>query len=156
MVENGWRVCESDPLKLTLEIPQGVSNVDLTERLRQNHVEYEYADPDYLVFMLTPENTEEDFRQLLYALGNNKRSYEKKAQFIVQKATQKTTIREAMFSTPEAISVKEAMGRICRVPTVSCPPAIPIAVPGEEVDARMLMLFEHYGIKEIDVIKNLD
>lgn len=148
----GWRVRRSDPLKLTIEIPNGISSHELTEKLRQQHVECEYADPDFLVFMFTPENKEEDFKQIILALGENKSSYTKKEQISIVRTTQVMSIREAMFATPQAVSVNEAIGRICRVPTVSCPPAIPIAVPGEMIDEAVLELFEYYEINNIDVV----
>lgn len=147
----GWRVRKSDPLKLTIEIPSGISNHELTEKLRQYCVECEYADPDFLVFMLTPENTEDDLEKMVLALGENDFSYEEKEKFKVVPATQVMTIREAMFQTPESISSKDALGRICRVPTVSCPPAIPIAVPGERINESMIKLFEYYEIEKVDV-----
>ena len=37
-------------------------------------------------------------------------------------------------------------------PTVSCPPAIPIVVCGEEVDDEAIELFKYYGIKTCNVI----
>ena len=149
----GWKIRKSDPLKLTIEIPSGVSNQELTEKLRQYHVECEYADRDFLVFMLTPENTEDDLKQIIFALGENHFAYKEKEQIPVVRTTQMMTIREAMFATPEAFSAKDALGKICRVPTVSCPPAIPIAVPGELIDESVLKLFEYYGIEEVDVVK---
>ena len=148
----GWRVRRSDPLKLTIEVPNGVSSHELTKKLHQHHVECEYADSDFVVFMLTPENTEEDLKQILLALGKNRFSYKEREQLPVVHTTQMISIREAMFATPETVSIKDALERICRVPTVSCPPAIPIAVPGELIDESVLKLFEYYKINNIDVV----
>lgn len=150
---HGWIVRESDPLKITVEIPKGVVSNVLTSQLRKNQIECEYVDPDFLVFMITPENTKEDFYKLVEAMGDNPVSYQKKESMVLTKAKQIITIREAMFSEPENISVNEACNRICRVPTVSCPPAIPIAVPGEIIDEQMIALFHYYGIETLDVIK---
>ena len=58
-----------------------------------------------------------------------------------------------MFSVSEKISLAEAENRICRVPTVSCPPAIPIAVPGEIITKELILVFQHYGILQLDVVK---
>lgn len=148
----GWRVRMSDPLKLTIEVPYGVSSYALTEKLRQHHVECEYADSDFVVFMLTPENTEDDLKRLVMALGDNRVEYKEKEQIPVVRTKQMMSIREAMFTIPETVHVREALGRICRVPTVSCPPAIPIAVPGELIDADVIKLFEYYEIREVDVV----
>jgi len=148
----GWKIRKSDPLKLTIEIPSDVSSYALTEKLRQHHVECEYADLDFLVFMLTPENAEDDLKRLVLALGVNCLEYKEKEQIPVVRTKQMMSIRESMFAISETVHVREALGRICRVPTVSCPPAIPIAVPGELIDEATLELFEYYGIEEVDVV----
>ena len=150
--EAGWRVRTSDPLKLTIEIPDSVSQHNLTKKLRHCGVECEYADPDFIVFMMTPENTENDLNRIVSALGKNLVSYEEKKQFAITRTTQVMTIREAMFSSQETIPTVYALGRVCRVPTVSCPPAIPIAIPGELIDEPVLKVFEYYGIENVDVV----
>lgn len=154
LIDAGWKVRASEPLKLTIEIPNGISSLELTERLRENFVECEYADPDFLVFMLTPENTKRDLDKVLSALGKNTNSYAQKSQIPVTRTKQVMTIRDAMFSLPENISLEDALGRISRVPTVSCPPAIPIAVPGERIDEAIIELFRYYGMETIDVVKS--
>lgn len=149
----GWKVLKSDPLKITIEIPNGISSFELTQLLRQNGIECEYADQNYIVFMLTPENTKSDLKRLLSALGKNSYAYKEKAYLSVHPTTQMMSIREAMFSIPETISLAEAENRICRVPTVSCPPAIPIAVPGELITKELIATFQYYGITQLDVVK---
>jgi len=152
--KNGWRIRKSEPLKITIEIPRGVSEQDLASKLRDHNVEYEYADTDYIVFMVTPENEIRDLERIVEALGKNEVSYCKKEKLPAIYTKAVMSIREAMFSMPETVPVQEALGRICRVPTVSCPPAIPIAVPGELIDETMIELFTYYGVMELDVVKN--
>ena len=150
----GWRVAESDPLKITVEIPSSISSKELTLILRERGIECEYADQNYIVFMLTPENTQSDLDCLVKAFGKNQYTYENTKALWVKPTKQKTSIREAMFSISETVSISEAENRICRVPTISCPPAIPIAVPGEMITKELVSIFEYYGIKEIDVVKD--
>ena len=64
------------------------------------------------------------------------------------------TIREAMFAPAETVAVREAVGRVCAAPTVSCPPAIPIAVSGEVVTEEVAAAFERFGVERIGVVKN--
>ena len=64
------------------------------------------------------------------------------------------TIRQAIFCESEEIDVQNALGRICASPTVSCPPAIPIAVSGEKITQKHIDLFTRYGIDKILVIKD--
>lgn len=150
---SGWRVMKSDPLKITLEIPDGISSLELTQRLRYQGIEHEYADQNYIVFMLTPENTKTDLERLVSGMGKNQYPYKEKEYLSVNPAGQMMSIREAMFSVPETIALMEAENRICRVPTVSCPPAIPIAVPGEVITKELISIFQYYGIAKIDVVK---
>ena len=61
-------------------------------------------------------------------------------------------VSEALFKAAEKVSVNEACGRILASPSVSCPPAIPIAICGEKLNENAVNLFRYYGISEIDVI----
>ena len=149
----GWKVAQSDPLKITLEIPNGISGMELSECLRLKGIECEYADQNDIVFMISTENTREDLERLVLGLGENKYDYMEKEYLPVQPTKQMMSIREALFSLPETIPVGQAEKRICRVPTVSCPPAIPIAVPGEMITKEMITTFQFYGITELDVVK---
>ena len=149
----GWKVAKSDPLKITLEIPKGISGIELSERLRLKGIECEYADQNDIVFMISTENTRQDLERLVLGLGENKYNYREKEYLPVQPTKQMMSIREAMFSIPETIPLEQAENRICRVPTVSCPTAIPIAVPGEMITKEMISTFQFYGITELDVVK---
>ena len=60
--------------------------------------------------------------------------------------------KAALFAPGETIPAGESLGRICRALTVSCPPAIPIAVPGEEIGSAAIALFHRYGIETVDVV----
>lgn len=63
------------------------------------------------------------------------------------------SVRQAIFSPSETILVTDALGRICATPTVTCPPAIPIAVAGERISEQAIEAFEYYGIRKVDVVK---
>ena len=155
----GWQAESTDPLRLTIKASAGRSGYELAERLRTQNIECEYADEDYLVLMATPENEADDFQRLLAALGNNQELShavpEAKKIPVVNRENIKAVcpVREAYFSQGEVLPVKEALGRICRVPTAACPPAIPIVVPGERIDETAVQSFLYYGIETIEVIK---
>ena len=63
------------------------------------------------------------------------------------------SIREAALSPCETIPVEESEGRILAVPTVGCPPAVPIAACGEIIDRQTIERFLYYGITECTVVK---
>ena len=64
------------------------------------------------------------------------------------------SIREAMLAPSEVLPVGACLGRILAVPTVGCPPAVPILVCGERIDAHALECFAYYGIDRCCVVKS--
>ena len=151
--KNAWQIVETEPLKLTVRMPKGLSGVHLAEKLRKAYVECEYADVEYVVCMFTPENLERDYARVSHAFGENRKPYEVREQLQIENCIRACSIREAMFAKQETILAKDALGRICGAPTVSCPPAIPIVVSGEVIGEEALQLFDYYGIETVDVLK---
>lgn len=148
----GWNVLDTEPLKLVVKIPSAHRS-DIARKLASGNVVCEYMDSDYVVFMVTTENTAEDLERIVLAFGTNDMNDRNIQCPIETKTISVCTIREAMLSNGEEVDLSEALGRICRVPTVSCPPAIPIAVPGERITKEMINVFHHYGVTNIDVVK---
>ena len=60
-------------------------------------------------------------------------------------------IRQALLAPQERIPAREAVGRICAAPTVSCPPAVPVAVSGERITEEVRDLLLYYGVEEVSV-----
>ena len=153
LTENGWRILSSDPLKLTIDAcAAGTTGTELARKLREHGIECEFADHETLVLMLTPENGDEDLARLENALGRNEAIARPWPELPAAKGKRMLSVREAMFAPHETIPAHEALGRICGAPTVACPPAIPVAVSGEEITKEALMLFEHYGVEMVDVV----
>ena len=148
----GWQVEESDPLRLTLRAPQGVTGQELGERLREHHLECEYADRDFLVLMATPENTPEQLEQLPLALGASEAPVGTAPSLPLPKGKRVCSIRQALFSPHKVVPAEESLGCICGSPTVGCPPAVPIAVAGEEIGPEALELFARYQVTQVDVL----
>ena len=63
------------------------------------------------------------------------------------------SLRQALLAPQETVPAEESLGRICGAPTVSCPPAIPIAVSGERIGSQALALFRYCGVERVDVVK---
>lgn len=151
----GWRIADSDPLKLTIYTDtQDCNGLAVSEQLRRNGVEYEYADPDYVVLMATPENTHEDFLRIVSALGYptaSKLPRQPPLHLSVPKRC--VSIRDAIFSKQDIIPIENAIGRIFATPTVSCPPAVSILVSGEVITQDAIDVFHYYHIQTVSVIK---
>ncbi len=149
----GWQTEPSDPLRLTLRAPKGLTGLDLADRLRRGGGECEYADRDFLVLMTTPENTPEDLARVSAALGENRAPAAPAGFPPPARGERVLSVREALFAPQETVPAEESLGRICGAPTVSCPPAVPIAVSGERVGPEAAALFSYYGVQLVDVLK---
>ena len=147
----GWQTEPSDPLRLTLASPQGETGQTLAQRLRQRGIECEYADRDFLVLMATPENTPEAYTQVAEALGRCSGNTQTPL-LPVARGERVCSIRQAAFAPRETVDAARSLGRICGLPTVGCPPAIPIAVSGERITQEAVALFAYYGIQQVDVL----
>jgi len=62
------------------------------------------------------------------------------------------SIKKALMSRYEKIKTADAVGRVCALPTVSCPPAVSIVVSGERICKNTVELLRHYGFEEIIVV----
>ena len=151
--ENGWEVQKSDQMRITVAAPEEMTGTDLAERLKEHNAQCEYADRDFLVLMLTPENTDEELEIIHRALGKNNLPPRKNYILPSARAAAAMSIRSALFAPHECIKANRALGRICASPTVSCPPAVPIAVSGELIGKAEIELFNYYGIDMIDAVK---
>ena len=151
--KNGWIVEQTDPLRITVTAGNGQTGEALADRLRENRIECEYADPDSLVLMLTPENDPEDLHRLVAALGKTSAAPKTGEILPLARGEQVMNVRQALFAPHEQIPAEESLGRICGAPTVSCPPAIPIAVSGERITPEALEIFRYYGVETADVVK---
>ncbi len=152
---HGYTLYGSELLKVTIKAkPFGYSGFELADILRQQNIEPEYADPDYLVLMLSAQMTTNELNRLEQALCHISPKTlirEKCPKFMV--GVKKLEIREAMLSDSETLPVEQCVGRIVAVPTVGCPPAVPILVCGEQIDEHAINCFEYYGIDKCCVVK---
>ncbi len=140
---------DTEPLKISIKC----NGYALSEHLRNNGIECEYADGTALVLMVTPENTEEDFKKLKNAL-EKVNPIPPSFPPSIPVGVKETSVREAFLSASETVPISEAVGRICSAPCVSCPPAIPIAVSGEIITKEHIKIFKFYNTNTVSVTKN--
>lgn len=153
LTENGWKASFSgEPMKLTILATEDFPGRELAAQLSWENIECEYADNDFLVLMPSAETKAAELQKLLAVLGKNRSPARKPFVFSLPPARIAMTVRQAIFAPAEIVAAENALGRICATPTVSCPPAIPIAVSGEVIDRERLELFRHYGIQTVSVV----
>jgi arginine/lysine/ornithine decarboxylase len=144
-----------EPCKLTIDAKAyGYSGTAFADHLRKANIECEFADPDFVVLMISPETGEADLQRLEKAMLTIEKcpalTDAPPCYHVLQQAM---TIREAILSGCETIPADECEGRILATATVGCPPAVPIAICGERLDEYALQLFRYYGIGTCCVVK---
>ncbi|MDY4507486.1 MAG: aminotransferase class V-fold PLP-dependent enzyme [Candidatus Faecousia sp.] len=155
LTEQGFVLYGQEPLKITLSAkPYGYTGRELSQYLLQRNIVSEFADPDFLVLMLTPENGQAALDAVETALLTVPRRTPISEKPPVFSPCQRVcSTREAMLSPMETVPVAESEGRILAAATVGCPPAVPIVVSGERIDAHAIDCFRYYGITHCSVMK---
>lgn len=151
----GFLLIGQEPLKLTIATkPYGYSGTEFADELQKQGIVTEFADPDYVVMMLSCEIGEAGLQRLANAMNHIK----PKCQIPeippeVELPEQVMTVREAFFSQQEKVLAGESEGRILASLNVGCPPAVPIVVCGEKINKKSVELFKYYQINNCDVVK---
>ncbi len=151
----GWALTGEEPLKLTIDAAaSGWNGLELANLLRAGGVEPEHADRDHVILMASGSTDWEDLQRAADALGPVPlKPRGPRPALPLAKGERVLSVREALFSPHEAVPAEESLGRVCGAPTVSCPPAVPVAVSGERIGRAAVELFEYYGIETVDVLK---
>lgn len=151
---HGYEMAGDEPLKITLKTkPYGYEGKQFAVLLREKKIECEFADPDFIVLMVTPETGEEGLLRLketLFGIPRQDALWEKPPKPPVHERV--LSIREAMLSEAEELSIEKCAGRILASASVACPPAVPIAICGERISEQAVHCFSYYGIASCMVV----
>ena len=153
--DHGYVLYGNEPLKVTVDAKAyGYTGHQLAEHIRRHNMEPEFADRDYLVLMLTPEISADALEQLASVLCRlPKKVPLSDTAPALSPGRQVMSIREAMLSDSEILPAQQCLGRVLAVPTVGCPPAVPILVCGEEITRHAIDCLGYYGITHCCVVK---
>ncbi len=154
LVRDGWTLFGNEPLKLTIRPKaRGYTGTALAALLEAQGIVCEFADPDFLVCMFTPDNGADDLLRLERALA----AVSPRPPILSQppRPSRPETVlplRDAMLSPRASLPVSRSEERILARPDVGCPPAVPILMPGERIDRSAIKAFAYYGVGQISVI----
>lgn len=153
LLARGFALYGTEPLKVVIDaLSSGYTGEELFQLLRMHKIEAEFADPEYVVLMFTPELTRQDYARLHNAFASIPvRPALPKPVFSIPSTVPCRSIRSAVMGKRKQIPVTESLGRICASPCVSCPPAIPILVSGERITQEAIERFQYYGIRTVEV-----
>lgn len=151
----GYALRGDEPLKLTIAAKAyGYRGDEMAEALLARGIVAEFADPDFLVLMLTPEVGLDGLVRLEEALSTLPRRQPIDAPPPpFQLPGRIMSVREAALSPCETLAAEDCIGRVLAVATVGCPPAVPIVACGEVIDRHALECFGYYGIERCCVVK---
>lgn len=165
LTEAGYRILPGDPLRLTIDVRGSgpASGQEVAKQLRARGIECEFSDPEFVVLMLTPENTENELCRIQEAflclsetqnLAGQQEPVGGTAGLTghMHRPERVCSVREAMLSPYRQIRTEDAGGHVCAQPTASCPPAVPVVMPGERIDSAALRLLLHYGYQTVSVL----
>ncbi len=152
---HGFSIVGQEPTKITLAPKSyGYDGYALASYLFEQGLICEFADPDFVVLMLTPENgieAIEAIRKALTALTPRAPILAFPPAFC--RPERALSPREALQYPSEEMEAANAEGKILSDLSLSCPPAVPLAVSGERLSADVLRAFAYYGIQTCRVIK---
>ena len=151
----GYSFYGDEVTKYTVECKKyGYFGYEIEKILRENDIICEFFDSDYLVLMFTPEINDTELEKLEKTLVSiPKRDEIETVAPVFSIPKRAMSIREATMSHVESLPVEMCEGRILARLGVSCPPAVPIAVPGEVITKEIIEAFKYYGIENCAVIK---
>lgn len=149
---------DGDPFHITIKASEsGYDGGELAEALRKNGCEYEYADSELCVLLMSPSCSVDDVLRLEeileHVLKGTRRIPPVQDRVCFPEPERVMSIRDAVFAPCEEIPVEEAEGRICGAVNVPCPPAVPIAASGEIISRECINIFKRYGIRSVNVVK---
>lgn len=130
-----------DPCRLTVDtLSGGLPGHWAAELLEQQNIFMEMADERYLVAILTCCDGEDSLQRLwtgLRGLATHTGTTPPESPLELPPLPRACcSIRNAMFSSPEYLPLKDAKGRISAQILAPYPPGIPILAPGEEITQK--------------------
>ena len=139
--ENGYKVTGDEPWKVTINPPAyGYHGEELADLVRAAGLEPEYCDDRHLVLMLTPQNSREDLDGILriFRAIPRREPVEVEEEYrLTERPRQAMPMHAALFAETEELPAEECQGRILASAAVSCPPAVPLYMYGEEMGEKL-------------------
>ncbi len=148
-----------DPTRLSFNTKNlGESGKTLLNHFRKFKIEPEFAVGDFIVLILTPFNSDLDFKRLkkaILALPDKISKRREKINKITYFQTPKVaiTLRQALFANSVTTETENALGKVSKNLICPCPPGIPIVLPGEVITKPVMENLINYGILSLDVLK---
>lgn len=152
----GYKLRKSDLMKVTIDACEyGYSGFELSEELRKRGVSAEYADGRYVVLLFSVSQDTEDFERVFTAAeGIQRRERTEYKEPVFGLPPIAMTAREAVLGATEEIEIRKAVGRVCGSVLCSCPPCVPVIMPGEVFTEEILEVLGGYGVERVRCVRD--
>ena len=155
LIENGYTLLGDEKLKITIDAKKyGYLGSEIYNILYSKGIVCEFYDPDFVVMMLTPENSKKDrdvVKNVLLSIPKKSAILDTPPAFLPCERV--FSPKTAHFMDKEIIDVENANGRILADLNVSCPPCVSVISCGERFNQSAIDLCKYYGITKCCVIK---
>lgn len=143
-----------DPMRLTLPLAGTGWDAQIFRKLLRKHkIMEEYLSDSGCVLLFSPFNREEDFKRTKALLDEVLIQNQPFTAFPIVPSEKVMSLREAFLSPKESVPVEKAEGRIAAQVKITCPPGIPLVMPGERLHKEIIKILKNSGIFVIDVVK---
>ncbi len=144
----------ADPFRLSLATGSvGYSDAAAGAYFRSYRIEPEYIGGGYAVFMASPFNTDTDWKRLSAAIEQLDIRPTLPTSLSYTPPEVILSPREAAFSACESVPLSAAQGRIAAQTAVSCPPGVPVIIPGEKINIQVENFLKNSGFFMVKVVK---
>jgi len=153
--QHGYVLYGEEPCKLTLAAGRfGYTGKELEAILADAGIVCEFADIEFVVMMLTPTIGEQELERIGGILcGITQKTPLAVLPPVFGKREQVLSVREAMLAPFVWMDARESVGRILAMPSVGCPPAVPIVICGQRIQEEDVKQFAIYGVEKLCVVK---
>lgn len=148
----GYDQISEEPLKITLGTKCiGYTGTEIAEFLEKRNIYPEFYDSDFIVFMLSAENSVEDIAALKSALSAVRhRPKIRNTPPPIPSPKRVLSPREALLMPSENLPIESCLDKICALSVFGCPPAVPLIVCGESIDEAVIENLKYYGIDRLN------
>ena len=154
LAARGWEVRPGEPLKVTL-CPKGYgyTGSEVAAALESGGIYPEFYDPDHVVLMVSPQNDPAELRRLEEVLAAlPRRQAIRQGPPPMPRLEQAVTPHEAMLSPWEEVPLAACCGRISAAGALGCPPAVPVVLCGQRIDAAAVEVLRYYDFHRCAVL----
>ena len=131
----------------------GYTGPEVAAALENGGIYPEFYDPDHVVLMVSPQNDPAELRRLEEVLAAlPRRQAIRQGPPPMPRLEQAVTPHEAMLSPWEEVPLEACCGRISAAGALGCPPAVPVVLCGQRMDAAAVEVLHYYGFHRCAVL----